>query len=507
MKDMKYYFRFLILALCVSFAACSNDDDENQKPVFPESQKIECAVGDTKELSFEASSDWVLTSSALWCTFVVDGENSFSCSGSAGKQTVTIRISNDATELLKSYKAELTLMMGGEKQVIYTVTRPMTGYEINVFNADQSVLYTKENPMLKSFDPNETFVITANTDWVVESTEGINLDVQYGAAGNTVKVKASLNPGFKKEAWEQELVFKNQKNEVIATLPVKYNGIPEDRIEFPNPVKGEVVYSYDGFTYKVGEDKHNAPLSINITAKDDKYVWAYVEYKEIYDESSWSYEYECTLMSENDSWFWVDDDSKGNVTMNATMNRGDKRTGYLLIFPKAKYDKIKNNFETLVFSKSNGITAECEENIAVNFAQEANISLTTGFKITDANNNPLLDEYGDQIPTYSYKDMTGSTEEEVIAKFGTANVSILTLPKSQDYSNILFIPNGYTGYGFELETYDNGANTLWPGVSVESYGTKGSVAGLAPNVSGDKSMVIKVLDGGKIFAVLLIERY
>lgn len=507
MKDMKYYFRFLMLALCISFAACSSDDDDNQTPVFPELQKIECAVGDTKELSFEASSDWVLTSSALWCSFVVDGENAFSCSGSAGKQTVTIRISNDATELLKSYKAELTLMMGGAKQVIYTVTRPMTGYEVNVFNADQSVLYTKENPMLKSFDPNEVFVITANADWVVESSEGINLDVQYGAAGNTVTVKASLNPGFKKEAWEQELIFKGKNNEVISRLPVKYNGIPEDRIEFPNALKGDIVYSYDGFTYKVGENKQDAPLPVTVTSKGDKYVWAYVEYKEIYNESSWSYEYECTRMSEDDSWFFVDDDGKGNVKLNAINNRGEKRTGYLLIFPKAKYDQIKNNFETKVFSKTSGITAECEENIAVDFTQEANISLTTGFKVTDTNNNPLLDEYGEVIPTYSYKDMTGATDEEMLAKFGTTNVAILTLPMSQDYNNILFIPNGYNGYGFELETYDNGANTLWPGVNVESLGTKGSLTGLKQNVTGDKSIVIKVLDRGNTFAVLLVERY
>ena len=50
MKDiMKYYLQLITLVFCLFVSACS-DDDETTTPVFPDLQKIECAVGDTKTL-------------------------------------------------------------------------------------------------------------------------------------------------------------------------------------------------------------------------------------------------------------------------------------------------------------------------------------------------------------------------------------------------------------------------------------------------------------------------
>ena len=50
MKDiMKYYLQLITLVFCLFVSACS-DDDETTTPVFPDFQKIECEVGDTKTL-------------------------------------------------------------------------------------------------------------------------------------------------------------------------------------------------------------------------------------------------------------------------------------------------------------------------------------------------------------------------------------------------------------------------------------------------------------------------
>lgn len=74
MKDiMKYYLQLITLVFCLFVSACS-DDDETTTPVFPDLQKIECEVGDTKTLTFEAADNWILTSSSLWCYFEQDGE-------------------------------------------------------------------------------------------------------------------------------------------------------------------------------------------------------------------------------------------------------------------------------------------------------------------------------------------------------------------------------------------------------------------------------------------------
>ena len=73
MKDiMKYYLQLITLVFCLFVSACS-DDDETTTPVFPDLQKIECEVGDTKTLTFEAADNWILTSSSLWCYFEQDG--------------------------------------------------------------------------------------------------------------------------------------------------------------------------------------------------------------------------------------------------------------------------------------------------------------------------------------------------------------------------------------------------------------------------------------------------
>ena len=103
MKDiMKYYLQLIVLMFCLFTSACS-DDDETVTPVFPDLQKIECAVGDTKTLTFEAADNWILTSSSLWCYFEQDGERTFVCSGNAGKQPVTIHNSPAAPPPLIFY--------------------------------------------------------------------------------------------------------------------------------------------------------------------------------------------------------------------------------------------------------------------------------------------------------------------------------------------------------------------------------------------------------------------
>lgn len=74
MKNMKYYLQFLVFTLCLSFIACSDDDENKTKPIFPDLQKIEGVVNETTQIEFEATSSWRLTSSALWCKFVIEGK-------------------------------------------------------------------------------------------------------------------------------------------------------------------------------------------------------------------------------------------------------------------------------------------------------------------------------------------------------------------------------------------------------------------------------------------------
>ena len=60
----------LAMMIIATFTACSDDDGEGNKPiVFPELKNINCAAGETAEISFETTADWELSSSAGWCKF------------------------------------------------------------------------------------------------------------------------------------------------------------------------------------------------------------------------------------------------------------------------------------------------------------------------------------------------------------------------------------------------------------------------------------------------------
>ncbi len=500
MKDMKYYLRFIMLMSCILFIACG-DDDKETKPVFPELQKIECAVGDERTLTFETTNNWTLTSSALWCSFIVDGEEVYACSGTAGYQSVTIRISNDAAELMKSYKAELNLMTGGVQQAIFTVTRPATGYEVHIFNTDQSVEYTAGNPLIQEYE-GSSIIVTANADWIVEPSEGMSLNNTSGLANENVEIKLSLNNGFQKVAWQQTLTFKNKEYEIVAQLPVNYAGIPEDRIEFSNKnaAGAAITFTYDGSSYNNGLE---VPMPITVISKDDAYTRIYVEYTQELNEESYEYEYVFTCMDEDNSWIYADIDYKQKdiTELSTGVNPGKIRTGYLMIFPNVLYERIKGNFETEVFS-AEGINEKYEENIAARIEQAANPDSSRGFAITDENNQPVYDSEGTLVSA-----MSSEEEDEIlIEKYGTTNVFVLSLPKADAFEGIVVTPNGFAGYYLQVDTYWKEEDTLWENIRFEQ-GMKNLTLGFESGVSGNEIMVVNFIDpeAGVPYAVLLVD--
>ena len=332
MKDiMKYYLQLITLVFCLFVSACS-DDDETTTPVFPDLQKIECEVGDTKTLTFEAADNWILTSSSLWCYFEQDGERTFVCSGNAGKQTVTIHISDDATELLKSYKAELTMKLAGSQQVIAEVTRPSTGYEVRAFNADKSVMYTEKNPFVINFDGTDILVLEANEDWALKSNpewmefnrRASDSEVVSGNAGDNVSVIPQMIMQYKKNEITGFLTIESRSG-AVAKVPVKYEGIPADRII--GTLKDNIEVSVDGESYTAGDNSYDSEgVPVTVMAKNDEYTLVCVEYVAERNQMTWELEYSYTIMDSFNRWLWIDDDKEGNINIAASANSSKART-------------------------------------------------------------------------------------------------------------------------------------------------------------------------------------
>ena len=126
----KNWLVLMSLVMACGFTACDDDDDNvGTAPIFPEKQEINLAAGGSQEFSFEANTNWSLSSSAIWCVFVKDEVESFVLSGTPGKQTVTVKMTGDAPAHETSV-AKLELTMGGEKVVIGEVRREAQGYDL-----------------------------------------------------------------------------------------------------------------------------------------------------------------------------------------------------------------------------------------------------------------------------------------------------------------------------------------------------------------------------------------
>lgn len=514
MKDIKYFLRLMLLASCALFGACSDDDEDKIQPVFPQSQVVSGEVGEEKVLTFEAADNWTLTSSALWCKFKKGEEQVYACSGSAGNQSVTVCIGDEASELLKTYEAELTLTMGGQQQVICKVTRPATGYEVRVFGEDESVEFNSGNPVLQDYDGKQKLVVKANFDWKVVLPEGLSSGVVSGIAGEKVVLAPALVKGFTKNAWQAAFRFQNRDNQVVAEAPVTYDGIPADRIEFSNenPLGSPVTFSTWGDSYKIGEVEYEGEMPLTVTAREDKYTLVYVEYKEVRNELTWEYEYEFTRLAEEDSWFRTEDDRAGNIKLTADYNNEQERTAYLMVFPDAVYERVKDNFEAMIFS-TEGLQEPYSDYVAVRIAQTANPRFTTGFTITDGEGNPLTTPDGETVEAISYQNAIGASDEELIATYGTSNVYVLSLPMGVAFDNILAIPNGFTGYYVQPNTYvgeyPDGYDTAWNGVEVQtdwgmSAGKGVAIYGIGADTNSDKEMVINCLNNSDVYAVLIV---
>ena len=111
----KYWLVLMALVSVTLFTACSSDDDDAVTPVFPQVQTIAGEAGAELDFTFDANESWSLSSDKIWCK-LVQGEkaDAFVLNGTAGKQTIKVKITDDDASNDMSV-AQLFLNMGGQK--------------------------------------------------------------------------------------------------------------------------------------------------------------------------------------------------------------------------------------------------------------------------------------------------------------------------------------------------------------------------------------------------------
>ena len=133
---MKTNFWKSAAAFVVGMAAMVACQKEQMKPVFPEEVKESVESSTTVELSFEANMDWVLTvpqeTIAYFWLEDAEGNKLAKLEGTAGKQTVTIGISEEPN-FDNDVVCNVTLTMGEQSSVIATYTLPKAQRVFNAF--------------------------------------------------------------------------------------------------------------------------------------------------------------------------------------------------------------------------------------------------------------------------------------------------------------------------------------------------------------------------------------
>ena len=235
------------------FTACSSDDDDAVTPVFPQVQTIAGAAGDELDFTFDANENWSLASSAIWCK-LAQGENAdaFVLNGTAGKQTLKVKITADDASKDMSV-AQLFLTMGGQKVAIAEVKRSAAGYELKVYDelgndiTETGITVGYKDiagqPIYNKFSvkANYRFAVTNTPAWVeLEGGFLVGTPNKPAVGGAAFKENQGVSAKYAiaKDA-NYTVTFSSEDGKAAVTVPVIYNGMTTNTLDVTYPTASQ----------------------------------------------------------------------------------------------------------------------------------------------------------------------------------------------------------------------------------------------------------------------------
>ena len=229
------------------FTACSSDDDDAVTPVFPQVQTISGEAGEVKEFTFEANESWSLSSDKIWCK-LVQGEkaDAFVLNGTAGKQTIKVKITaDDASDDMSV--AQLFLNMGGQKVAIAEVTRSAAGYKLQVFDAAGNDI--TETGITVGYNVYNKFTVKSNFRFAVTNTPAW-VDLEGGFLVGTPNEAVVGGVAFKENQGvsakyaiakdgNYTITFTSEDGKAATTIPVIYNGMTTSTMDVTYPTSSQ----------------------------------------------------------------------------------------------------------------------------------------------------------------------------------------------------------------------------------------------------------------------------
>lgn len=242
----KYWLVLMALVSVTLFTACSSDDDA-VTPVFPQVQTIAGEAGEVKEFTFEANESWSLSSDKIWCK-LVQGEkaDAFVLNGTAGKQTIKVKITADDASNDKSV-AQLFLNMGGQKVAIAEVTRSAADHILKVYDAAGNDI--TETGITVGYNVYTKFTVKSNYRFAVTNTPAW-VDLEGGFLVGTPNKDAVGGVSFKENQGvsakyaiakdgNYTITFTSEDGKAAVTIPVIYNGMTTSTMDVTYPTSSQ----------------------------------------------------------------------------------------------------------------------------------------------------------------------------------------------------------------------------------------------------------------------------
>lgn len=239
----KYWLVLMALVSVTLFTACSSDDDDAVTPVFPQVQTIAGAAGAELDFTFDANESWSLSSDKIWCK-LVQGEktDAFVLNGTAGKQTIKVKITaDDASDDMSV--AQLFLNMGGQKVAIAEVKRSAAGYDLKVYDATGEDI--TETGITVGYNVYNKFTVKSNFRFAVTNTPAW-VDLEGGFLVGTPNEPVVGGVSFKENQGvsakyaiakdgNYTITFTSEDGKAAVTIPVIYNGMTTSTMDVTYP--------------------------------------------------------------------------------------------------------------------------------------------------------------------------------------------------------------------------------------------------------------------------------
>ena len=271
----KYWLVLMALVSVTLFTACSSDDDA-VTPVFPQVQTIAGEAGAELDFTFDANESWSLSSDKIWCK-LVQGEkaDAFVLNGTAGKQTIKVKITADDASKDMSV-AQLFLNMGGQKVAIAEVKRSAADHILTVYDADGNDI-TKTG-ITVGYNVYTKFTVKSNFRFAVTNTPAW-VDLEGGFLVGTPNKAVVGGVAFKENQGvsakyaiakdgNYTITFTSEDGKAAVTIPVIYNGMTTSTMDVTYPTSSQWAVwnvSLDGKVFTQNGSSLNGGNTNNFT--------------------------------------------------------------------------------------------------------------------------------------------------------------------------------------------------------------------------------------------------